>query len=49
MNNRVMESVLFRFGIVWIMLHVILFFIEMFRYKQSNSSWYFLRKMKCFG
>ena len=35
-----MEEVLFRFFIVWIILHIILFFVEMYRYKQSNWSWY---------
>ena len=35
-----MEYVLFRFAIVWIVLHIILFFVEMYRYKHSNWSWY---------
>ena len=35
-----MGDILFRFSIVWFMLHIILFFIEMYRYKQSNWSWY---------
>jgi hypothetical protein len=35
-----MEEVLFRFFIVWLMLHIILFFIERYRYKHSNWSWY---------
>ena len=35
-----MGDVLFRFSIVWFLLHIILFFVEMYRYKQSNWSWY---------
>lgn len=35
-----MESVLFRFSIVWFILHVVLFFVERYRYKHSNWSWY---------
>lgn len=35
-----MVSVLFRFIFVWITLHIILFFVEMYRYKHSNWSWY---------
>ena len=35
-----MESVLFRFIVVWIVLHIILFFVERYRYKHSNWSWY---------
>ena len=35
-----MEVILFRFAIVWIALHIILFFIEKYRYKHSNWSWY---------
>ena len=35
-----MEDVLFRFAIVWIVLHIILFFVEMYRYKHSSWSWY---------
>ena len=35
-----MESVIFRFCIVWLMLHIILFFIERYRYKHSSWSWY---------
>lgn len=35
-----MESVLFRFIFVWFMLHIILFFVEKYRYKHSNYSWY---------
>lgn len=35
-----MGEVLFRFSIVWFMLHLILFFIERYRYKHSNWSWY---------
>jgi hypothetical protein len=32
--------ILFRFFIVWIILHIILFFVERYRYKHSNWSWY---------
>lgn len=35
-----MEGALFRFVIVWIVLHIILFFVERYRYKHSNWSWY---------
>lgn len=35
-----MGSVIFRFCIVWFVLHIILFFTEMYRYKHSNWSWY---------
>ena len=35
-----MEIVLLRFGIVWIILHIILFFVERYRYKHSSWSWY---------
>lgn len=35
-----MEYVLFRFAIVWVVLHIILFFVEMYRYKHSDWSWY---------
>ena len=35
-----MEIVLFRFTVVWFILHIILFFVEMYRYKNSNWSWY---------
>lgn len=35
-----MEEVLFRFSIVWFILHIILFFVERYRYKHSNWSWY---------
>ena len=35
-----MGDVLFRFSIVWFLLHIILFFIERYRYKHSNWSWY---------
>ena len=34
-----MEIVLFRFIVVWITLHIILFFVEMYRYKHSTWSW----------
>ena len=33
-------NVLFRLAIVWVLLHIILFFVEMYRYKHSNWSWY---------
>lgn len=36
-----MGSVIFRFSIVWLVLHIILFFIERYRYKHSNSPWLF--------
>lgn len=29
-----------KFLVVWIVLHVILFFVEWYRYKHSNWSWY---------
>lgn len=35
-----MESVIFRFFIVWLVLHIILFFVEKYRYNHSNWSWY---------
>ena len=35
-----MGSVIFRFSIVWLVLHIILFFVEWYRYKHSNWSWY---------
>ena len=35
-----MIDVLFRFGIVWAVLHIILFFVERYRYKHSSWSWY---------
>jgi len=35
-----MEITLFRFIIVWIILHIILFFVERYKYKHSNWSWY---------
>jgi len=38
-----MKIVLFRFIIVWSMLHIILFFIESYRYKHSNWNWYGFR------
>lgn len=34
-----MEIVIFRFIVVWITLHIILFFVELYRYKHSNWSW----------
>lgn len=38
-----MGSVLFRFIFVWIILHIILFFVEMHRYKHSSWSWHGFR------
>ena len=38
-----MEEAIFRFSIVWFMLHIILFFVEKYRYKHSNWSWYGFR------
>lgn len=35
-----MGETLFRFTIVWTLLHVILFFIEWYRYKHSSWSWH---------
>lgn len=35
-----MKIVLFRFIIVWIVLHIILFFIEFYRYKHNYWNWY---------
>lgn len=35
-----MGEVLFRFSIVWIILHIILFFVERYRYKHNSWSWY---------
>ena len=35
-----MKIVLFRFVVVWLLLHVVLFFIEWYRYKHSDWSWY---------
>lgn len=37
-----MEIVLFRFIIVWLVLHIILFFIEFYRYKHDDWNWYML-------
>ena len=31
---------IFRFIVVWLVLHIILFFVERYRYKHSNWSWY---------
>jgi H+/Cl- antiporter ClcA len=38
--DDVLFNVLFRLAIVWVLLHIILFFVEMYRYKHSNWSWY---------
>ena len=35
-----MEDALFRFLIIWTVLHIILLFVEWYRYKHSNWSWY---------
>lgn len=35
-----MRDMLFRFAIVWSVLHIILFFVERYRYKHSHYSWY---------
>lgn len=35
-----MGEVFFRFSIVWIVLHIILFFTERYRYKHSSWSWH---------
>ena len=35
-----MEIALFRFVIVWTILHIILFFVEWYKYKHSNWSWH---------
>lgn len=34
-----MEEVLLRFLIVWVSLHIILFFVEWYRYKHCGWSW----------
>lgn len=43
-----MESVIIRFSIVWLVLHIILFFIEWYRYKKSNLSWRYFNNFKMF-
>ena len=35
-----MVYVLFRLAIVWIVLHIILLFVEWYRYEHGNWSWY---------
>lgn len=35
-----MEDVLFRLAIVWIALHIILLFVEWYRYEHSSWSWH---------
>lgn len=35
-----MEDVLFRFLSVWVLLHIILLFVEWYRYKYGYWSWY---------
>lgn len=35
-----MKVILLRFLVVWIILHIILYFVEKYRYKHSNWSWY---------
>ena len=39
-----MGDVLFRFSIVWTLPHIILFFVEWYRYKHSIWSWYGFKK-----
>ena len=31
---------LFRFLVVWIVLHIVLYFVERYRFKHSNFSWF---------
>ena len=42
-----MKIVIFRFAIVWIVLHILLFFIEWWRYKNSsfNLEWFLKNEM----
>lgn len=40
-----MEDVLFRFLIVWASLHIILFFVEWYRYRNCDLSWYGFKKL----
>ena len=42
-----MKIVLFRFAIVWIVLHILLFFIEWWRHKNShfNFEWFLKNEM----
>ena len=35
-----MKIVLLRFVVVWLVTHVILFFVERYRYKRSDWSWH---------
>ena len=44
-----MENVLFRFLIVWASLHIILFFVEWYRYKHSDWSWYDFKRNGMLG
>jgi len=32
--------ILYRFLIVWVVLHIILFFVERYRFRHSDLSWY---------
>ena len=45
-----MEIVLFRFIIVWIALHILLFFVEWWKYKNSsfNLKWFLKDRMFIF-
>ena len=42
-----MEIAIFRFAIVWIILHILLFFIELWRYKNGSFrfKWFFENEM----
>ena len=35
-----MDETLIRFIVVYVSLHVILFFVELYRFKHSNWTWY---------
>lgn len=35
-----MKIVLLKLLVIWIALHIILYFVEKYRYKHSNLSWY---------
>ena len=45
-----METVLFRFAIVWIALHILLFFVELWKYKNGsfNLEWFLKNEMFIF-
>lgn len=34
-----METTLLRFLVVWIVLHIVLYFVERYRFKHSDFSW----------